>query len=214
MDGWNDSRSFQDYTRTSVSAYNFTESTTAPGYSYSSRMYNVELNLRWKQFERVPLLMGFRTLGVDENYRIISNGGLNTTWAETDTNNGLYGMQIGAEPVLWNRCGRFRLDGTIKAGLYGNTEHQRTRFPTVGGQWENYVEGSPSFVGEIGLIGTYQLNKCWSIRGGYEVLWLTSVVLAPDQASSISFGAPPIGVMNDNATLFYYGARASVERRF
>jgi hypothetical protein len=212
--GWNDSQSFNQYTQTYVSAYNTIQTTDSPSYAYSSRLYNIEMNLRWKQFDRIPFLMGFRTLGLDENFRIISNGARDTTWAETSTNNNLYGMQIGIEPVLWDRCGRFRLEGTLKAGLYGNTAHQRTQFPTVGGEWNSRVEGSPSFVGELGLIGSYQLNKCWSIRGGYEVMWITDVALAPDQSSGIFFGAPPIGVMNDKASAFYYGATASLERRF
>ncbi len=214
LDAWNDSNRFDQYARTSVTAYGVAADATSPVMAYSSQLYNVELNMRWKHFDRLPLLMGFRTLGLDEQFQIFTNGSIATPWAVTETNNGLYGLQIGMEPVLWDRGSRFRLDGTIKAGVYGNSVHQRTQFPMVGGELNSRLEGSASFVGEIGLIGSVQLNKYWSIRGGYEVMWLTNVALAPDQSATITYGASPFGVTDDHAIAFYYGATASIERRF
>ena len=214
IDGWNDSHSFDNYDRTYVSAYGTIADTQSPSFAYSSRLYNIELNLRWKYHEQMPLLMGFRTLGLDEHFQIISNGNLGTPWAETSTNNSLYGLQIGMEPILWDRGKRFRLEGLIKAGVYGNSAHQRTSFPTAQSELDSRTDGTPSFVGELGLIGVYKLNKYWSLRAGYEVLWITNVALAPDQASSITFGGTPTGDMDDKAIAFYYGATASIERRF
>ena len=45
-------------------------------------------------------------------------------------------------------------------------------------------------------------------------MWITNVALAPDQAATVQFGAPPRARMYDKATAFYYGATASVERKF
>ena len=92
--------------------------------------------------------------------------------------------------------------------------HQRTTFPLVSGQLRQRHRTVPSFVGEVGLIGNVSLNKCWSLRAGYEVMWITNVALAPDQAATVQFGAPPTGGMYDKATAFYYGATASIERKF
>ena len=89
-------------------------------------------------------------------------GPLIGTGADTWTNNGLYGLQIGTEPVLWDRCGRFRLEGLLKAGIYANRAHQRTTFPLANGQL-NTTDTVPSFVGEVGLIGNVSLNQCWSL---------------------------------------------------
>ena len=38
--------------------------------------------------------------------------------------------------------------------------------------------------------------------------------LAPDQAASVQFGVPPTGYLYDKATVFLYGATASIERKF
>jgi hypothetical protein len=157
---------------------------------------------------------GFRMLGLDEQFRTGSTltGPL---WTDTTTNNVLCGGQIGAEPVFWNRCGWFRLEGLVKAGLFGNCAHQRTLFPTAGQGLESRADSVPAFVGELGLTGVCKLNNCWSFRGGYEVLWITNTALAPDQSASVqSVTGGLTGYINDKATAFYHGATASIERRF
>ena len=112
---------------------------------YSSQLYNVEVNLRWKRCEAIPVLIGFRTLGLDEQFQSSSLAGVSVgRRTDTWTNNGLYGLQIGTEPTLWDRCGRFRLEGLLKAGIYGNHAHQCTRFPLVNGQL-NTAQDVPSF---------------------------------------------------------------------
>jgi hypothetical protein len=211
IDGWNDTNNFGDFGRAFVLGYNTSLLALDPGVSYSSRLYNVELNLRWKQLECMPVLFGFRTLGLDESFQITSAG---TPLVNTTTNNGLYGMQLGVEPVLWDQCNGFRLEGLVKAGLYGNSVHQRTTFYPNGQELNSSSHGVPSCVAELGLIGSYSLNKCWSIRAGYEVMWITSVALAPDQSSSVVFGTPVTGTLYDKATAFYYGGVVSVERKF
>ncbi len=211
IDGWNDTNTFGDLGRGYLMGYNTTVLTQDPTVSYSSRLYNVELNLRWKQWKRMPFIMGFRTLGLDETFQVAS---LDTPVVRTSTNNGLYGMQIGVEPVLWDQCGRFRVEGLVKAGIFGNSTRQRTVFYQADQEFAHNSDGVPSCVAELGLVGVYSLNKCWSLRAGYEVMWLTSVALAPDQTSSVTYGVPVTGVTYDKATAFYYGATARLERRF
>jgi hypothetical protein len=184
---------------------------------YSSRLYNIEFNLRWKRCEQIPVLAGFRMLGLDERFQMANalTGGIWNVPAETTTNNALYGAQIGAEPVLWDYCGWFRLESIVKAGIYANCAHQRTVFLGAGGVGlDSRSSGVPAFVGEVGLTGVCRLNKCWSLRAGYEAMWLTDLALAPDQAASVQFGSPVTGEMYNKATIFYYGFTASVERRF
>ena len=133
VDGWNDRQDFSSPNGVLVSAYGSFASSSAIAYTYSSRLYNVEMNMRWKHWERLPLLIGFRTLGLDEQFQTAStSGGTYDVGTNTETNNALYGLQVGAEPVLWDRCGRFRIDGLFKAGIYGNNAHQRTSFPHRG----------------------------------------------------------------------------------
>jgi hypothetical protein len=212
VDGWNDRNDFQDYGTTMITGYGASMLAPMPSVSYSSRLYNVETNLRWKGICHLPVLAGFRTLGLDENFQVSVAGGENVSVANTSTNNALYGCQIGIEPVLWDQGGRFRLESSLKAGIYGNRTHQRT---FLGGQqFDSRSDGVPSYVGEIGVFASYALNKCWSLRAGYEVMWITNVALAPDQLSSVNYGVPPTGAVYDKATAFYHGATAGVERRF
>ena len=216
VDGWRDNNVFSANSpgRVSVLAYGVPSTAQSVSLDYSSRLYNVELNLRWKRCESIPVLIGFRTLGLDERFQSLSLAGTTVgVGADTWTNNSLYGLQIGTEPILWDRCGWFRLEGLLKTGIYGNRAHQRTTFPLVGGQL-NSTDTLPSFVGEAGLIGNVSLNRCWSLRAGYEVMWITNVALAPNQAATVQFGALPTGAMYDRATAFYYGATASIERKF
>ena len=35
-----------------------------------------------------------------------------------------------------------------------------------------------SYVAEASLTGVCRLNRCWSLRGGYQVLWMTELQLA------------------------------------
>jgi hypothetical protein len=213
VDGWNSSYSVTDRYGERVSAYGRTDTSgITTSLAYSSRLYNFEANLRWKCIEQLPLLIGFRTLGLDERFQIGNTNSI-TPWAITSTNNALYGAQVGVEPILWDRGGRFQLEGLLKAGIYGNCAHQRTTFPGVG-IVDIRTDGVPSYVGEIALTGVYKLNKYWSMRAGYEVMWITNVALAPDQAASMHYSMSPTGTMDDKAIAFYYGVTANVERRF
>jgi hypothetical protein len=215
LDGWSNTHFFDAGPTGSVSVVGYgTQATSqAQSLAYASRLYNVELNLRWNRCEAIPFLLGFRTLELDERFYISSQNPPLGIGADSRTNNSLYGLQIGTEPILWDRCGRFRLEGLLKAGVYGNRAHQCTRFPQTGSQL-NSIANVPSFVGELGLIGNVSLNKSWSLRAGYEIFWITNVALAPDQAATVQYSAPPTGAMFDKATALYYGATASIERKF
>ena len=67
-----------------------------------------------------------------------------------------------------------------------------------------------SFLGEIGVTGSCQLTRHLALRGGYQVMWLTSVALAPNQIPATDFLAAQAGV-NTSGTLFCHGANAGLE---
>jgi hypothetical protein len=214
LDGWGDRQEFSSPNGVMLTAYNAEGFGNAMSYGYSSRLYNIELNLRWKRYERLPFLMGFRTLGLDEGFQVAADTGEGFALGiDTQTHNTLYGFQAGVAPVLWDRCGPFRVEGLLKAGVYANNANQRTRF-VLAEQESNGRNTTTAFVGELGLIGAWRLNDCWSLRAGYEVLWISDLALAPDQSSTVQFGFPPAGEIYDRATAFYHGATASIERRF
>ena len=214
IDGWGNTADVIGGSQ--FSGYGQVSSVTSPTYAYRSRLYNVEANLRWGPCGCVPLLIGFRMLGLDDRFRLTSEFPRGqVVWVDGSTNNVLYGVQIGAEPVLWSSCdGCFRFEGLVKTGIYSNQAHQRTSFPAIGSSGLENRNGLASFVGEIGLTAAWQLNQCWAIRGGYELMWITNTVLAPDQAATVVYGNPASGSMYDKATAFYHGVTVSLERRF
>ena len=61
-----------------------------------------------------------------------------------------------------------------------------------------------AFVGELGLTGAYQINDCWTVRGGYQVIWVDGIALAPDQLddSDITTG---VATLDTSGHPIYHG---------
>ena len=67
-----------------------------------------------------------------------------------------------------------------------------------------------SLLGEANLLATYRLNYQWTLRGGYQFLYVDGVALASENFNS----APPalldpdstrVGSINDNGAVFLHG---------
>jgi hypothetical protein len=175
---------------------------------YSSRLYNTELNLKRQCGERLRLLAGFRWVELHEQ---ISSGAYSQALEGTfdvGTANHLYGFQMGAEADLYE-CGPWRLDGFVKAGVYGNTIRMNVR-----GQGTNFdLEGAAterrtSFLGELGLMAKYRLGCHWSAYGGYQVMWIEGVALAGDSVAAFRQASADMLL---NGTAFYHGAVVGLE---
>ncbi len=124
------------------------------------------------------------------------------------TANYLYGYQLGTEANLWDAGGRLRLDGFLKAGIYGNF----TRFNLDGEGTYFAASGTAthrrtSFLGELGLTANYRLTPHCSAVAGYEVMWIEGVVLAGDAIAAMqNFD----GDLLWNGGAFYHGALAGL----
>jgi hypothetical protein len=77
-----------------------------------------------------------------------------------------------------------------------------------------------AFVGEAGLQCKYQITKRLLLRGGYEVIWLQGVALAPDQIQEtyittrfFDSAVQALGI-NCSSGVFYHGATAGLEYSF
>ena len=83
------------------------------------------------------------------------------------TSNNLYGFQIGGDGkiALGNRFG---LEFFGKAGIFGNHSDFNANFaePGIGPFTTNGSANVVAFVGELGLIGTYQLTDHLKLRAG------------------------------------------------
>lgn len=179
---------------------------------YASRLYSTELNVGRRFCDHFKVLAGFRWVELHESIGA-------EAWSPTlegrfnaQTGNYLYGFQLGLEGALWNNGGPFSLDGFLKAGVYGShirmaAQGEGTYFDMEG----EATRGRTSFLGELGLVARYRLNKHWSIYGGYELMWIEGVALAGDAVAALSSTDEN---MLQNGTAFYHGGLTGIELRW
>jgi len=188
----------------------FTLAGTAMAADYRSDLHNGEINLIRCVSENIQLLAGFRYLELDErmNFALI-NAGIPLDYRVTARNR-LAGAQVGSIVQLWQPCCHFSLVGIGKAGIYGNDAGQNGNVDTVVANIQvTDRDSQTSFVGELNLLGKWCLNDHISLRGGYNLLWLTDLALASDQLAVSDFAAATGGTAT--ADLFYHGASAGLE---
>ncbi len=182
---------------------------------YTADLHTAEANLM-KSLGWVDLIAGFRFLTLDEELNIRStDSDFGTSDYNILTSNDLYGAQLGL------RMARTRdfwgWEGFVKAGLFGNDARQSQ---TVGDQDNQFSlrqvesnEGEVAFLGEAGLSLEYRFNDCWSVRGGYNVMWIDGLAQAPNQLDFTDTASSGSRVDTD-ATAFFHGANAGIEARW
>ncbi|MCC7083959.1 MAG: BBP7 family outer membrane beta-barrel protein [Pirellulales bacterium] len=174
---------------------------------YSSIIHNGEFNYLWTHGQ-IMWILGFRYFNLGENYDMTSTAAAGSSVYDLATRNDLYGGQIGARyRAGWKR---FNWDVFGKAGVFGNRALQQQTVSNVGGATfrDTSIEhGNTAFVGDIGVNLTYSLSKCWSVRAGYNAIWVEDVALAPNQ---LDFTDTPTSgtTLNHNGSLFLHGAHA------
>jgi hypothetical protein len=179
---------------------------------YDSRFYSFEINVLPLVTEGMPLVLGFRGLQLHEQFQVWQVDPLpRSVGLGSRTNNYLYGFQIGAEPYLVGAGGALRIDGLIKAGIYANHASQGVSSPVLGTSVEARRDLA-AFAGEVGLAVVYRINRALALRGGYELLWLSQVALAPDQGRKTNLAVPSAQL--DLGAALMHGATASVEFAF
>ncbi len=211
---WSAARTVTDPLGTGVRFEGF--GTSIPAVSeqvdYTSQLYNFEVNVLPLVTEGVPLVLGFRSLQLHERFELWQVDPLpRSLGLGSRANNYLYGFQIGAEPYLVGAGGALRLDGLIKAGIYGNHASQGVFSPLLGTSVEARRD-LVAFAGELGVAIVYRFNRSFALRGGYELVWLSRVALAPDQGRKTNLAVPSAEL--DLGTAFLHGAAASLEFAF
>jgi hypothetical protein len=188
-------------------------------YRYESSLANLEFNVVRKR-ESLYLLAGFRYLLLDEEYRTHgdissgldpipsnpSSGQLNpinvpfemvrTTFTSIDPAiNNLIGGQVG---LRWRRDNDLWFyEATGKAGVFGNVYR-------IG---RDITKGQVAFVSDLNFSAGLHLTDVWSVRAGYNLLWIDGVALAPHQG----FGFPFVRSINPDNSIFLQGANIGLE---
>jgi hypothetical protein len=179
----------------------------------TTRLYNIEVNFRSRHFERCPLIVGFRTMQLHERFQVAGFDPQYFLGPETQTNNFLWGGQIGAEPILWRPSDKFQLEGLVKTGIYGGFSSQQTVCPSWSSSFRDSQSSVP-FVAELGLSGKWTFAKHWSCCIGFDLMWITNMALAIDQSRTISCGPPVTGNIYNKATALFTGFTGNIECRF
>jgi hypothetical protein len=200
-------------------------------FSEHSQLYNGEFNVRRVVNNWVTLMAGFRWVELCESYE--SHG---TKFDATPFThsirafNHMYGLQLGGDfsffqrnggysqfgqtMLVANQASRFRMNGVLKAGIFYNAASQQTAFSNPGslGDFAAQAEGShPTFLGEAGLVATYQFGPHVAVRGGYQLMYVDGVALASRQISSTDLLTTQFAAIETSGSVLYHGANIGLE---
>ncbi len=159
---------------------------SAASANLASSIQSFELNRRLPTDGRWQWLAGFRWVQWNEDFGMDALRAPNRLLAiRNDTNNDLYGMQIGADTFLWGNGGPFWVEGIGKAGVFYNRSAQFTSFELDGAQPLVSSGGTSTsraaFVGELGATAVWQVNDWLALRTGWVGFWLGGIAKSPNQ---------------------------------
>ena len=170
-----------------------------------ARLYNFELNLRRKTEDGPTFLVGLRWLELQESLDVnLVTPLVNLPEWNSDANNHLFGGQLGAEWAVWPKGGRFGLDGLVKAGAYACHAAQVNSSPLYSPTAEAEIDRA-AFVGEIGLTAHFQITDHVLLRGGYQLMWIDGIALAPSQIPLTNLSTGTTGINADGGVLYHGG---------
>jgi hypothetical protein len=186
---------------------------TTAQYQYNTRLYNGEINLRPQWNDWLTPLLGFRWLDLEDRLQAT---GTDAIFSENYTqlvraHNHLYGYQMGVDARLVEWQGLFRINAVAKVGIYDDAMLQSNRIASAAVNLSSRATTDhAAFLGELGLIASYQLTPHLAARGGYQLMWIDGVALAPQQISATNFSTATASV-NTSGCLFCQGANVGLE---
>jgi hypothetical protein len=187
---------------------------------YASRFRTAEANLRAPRLGWLQPVAGFRWIGLNETYQpsgTFFGGGSSPTpfVLRYNTRNNLYGGQLGANAILWDRGGSLTITSLSKAGLYLGDSLNSGAYNSQLGNTATTIESNghrlrAAFFGEVGVIANWQISDHSSIRCGYQLYWLNGVALAPNQPTSTDLVGATGGI-NSGGSTFMHGPSAGFQ---
>lgn len=202
---------------------------------YESRLHNVELNYK-RHLSAIgnflpTLLFGFRYMSVPEKFSIFANGEDENNGPvaicclsrmDIQTENRLVGLQVGGDGTY--RMGSVDFALKAKAGVFVNWASQRTggfaiecQGNALGGACEGFQghksNSGAAGVGEGGLFATWNVHRNVALTGGYQVLYIGGLALAPENMPTVN-ARNAIGQINNSGSAFYHGPSIGVKVSF
>ncbi len=185
--------------------------------AYTSKFDNGEVNYRRRWVGQNPAfqgswLGGIRYFELDEVFSFSAVGSRNNTFnfdqlrffnMDTRTRNHLVGAQIGGD--LWvNLIPGVALGTELKGGIYNNNANVDTIVVSNSIQraQENLEKDRAAFMVEFNAQAIYRLTYSWTLRGGYNLLYVDNVALGPDNFNPRITTAVPVGGGNPQIVNF------------
>ena len=145
---------------------------------YGSDLTNAEINGRHAVTPWLGFIGGFRWIELDDRASLNSGGPLIASFnRRISTDNTLLGGQLGFDYLLFDMGGVFRVDTTLKIGVFNNEMTLASAGFGAGNRTENHT----TVAGDFQLRGVWQIAPNLSVTGGYYLLGLNDVALAPEQ---------------------------------
>ena len=179
-------------------------------FDYRSQIHSGEFLLRHRR-DWLGYSAGIRLMEVQEELTgaLLGTEAAPLTFWQTHANNHLIGLQVGSDITL-RRSERFRANVAMKIGLYNNHASQMSRSGQAGTVALTSEDDLAAYVGEIDFTAAWQISTHLAIRGGYQLMWIDNVALAPQQINynNLVTGA---GTLYTDGQIFAHGASVGLE---
>ncbi len=217
--------------------------TTAQAGVYNARLNNFEANVVRDLFAldvgggasprlSMALLGGLRYMRLVEDFRLVTSGnvipsaGINDPAAfadyRIDTENNMFGGQLGFRlgVRLWDAL---TVGTEGKVAILGNGAEQTSNVafafvqpaPILGLLSTSDGDMFTTVVPSVKALVSWDVTDSLTVRGGYELMWLTNRALAPDQVDpNVAVNNAIMPMLNKNGTTLFYGGFAGIEYRF
>lgn len=197
-----------------------TDDATSASIAYSSGLRSAELS--WKRRYcsgrgrvQSSWLLGARYIDLEEDFLLsIGTGTPDTTSYAVATSNSLVGFQTGVDSWI---CilPRLSVGADCKAGVYGNQTSQRTVYGTTFDSGnanfnERASDTDVALACEANLMAVVSITSRWTLRIGYQAVYLNGVTLASENINADISGTRT-AVINTNGSAFYHGGTGGIE---
>lgn len=179
--------------------------------SYQTSLASGELSLRRDlraYHDTCSVFVGVRWINLVEEFRLREQNTADRLLVASD--NQLLGLQIGVQSRAWVSIGLFRIDSTIKGGVYHNRVEQDASF---GAAAANARGRNTAWVGEASISGIAPATSHCFIRGGYQLIHLAGVALPSDQLATTDLAIPATAI-DDTGSVFFHGFHLGIEGRW
>ncbi|MCR9296252.1 MAG: hypothetical protein NXI32_26365 [bacterium] len=170
--------------------------------AYNSELHNGEVNYRSRWVSgfgpfQGSILGGIRYFDLDEKLGFRAVGSFDNTFTfdqlrffdyETQTRNQLTGVQIGGD-LWWSLLPGLSIGTEGKMGVFGNHAEVESQVVanSIPGAREHLQDGKTAYLVELNAQLVYRLSYSWSVRTGYNMLYVDNVALATQNFNTRDF---------------------------